>query len=885
MSGWTSSGGAEHAPQPPDAPLPPIDRVADLLTQAAARWGARAALRGVGADAAMSFRELAQRFAPLRQRFEQWGVTPGDRVATFLPAGPTAVGVMLGVMGAGTYAPLNPRYAAGEVRRALLATRARWVIVEKGISSAGRIAAAELGLAIIEVAAADATAGALTVTCDQPAKGAGRAGDALAYVLLTSGTTGIPKVVPMGMANFLHAIAVNVEALGLTPRDCCLHFSPPASVMGMTTVLYSLMAGAEVVACPGLLPSDLWHWTKRFAPTWLTGTPAIHHAILHSAAGNEEAQQTARDARIRFLRTASAPMSPALWDAVETLWQAPLVEAYAMSECPMITTNDVTADQRRRGSVGRARGVEVAVIDDSGRMLLGVQRIGVTGELAVRGPAVMAGYENNEQANEAAFREGWLLTGDVGTFDGEGFLYLRGRKKELINRGGMKISPLEVEAILARHSAVAEVAVFALPDERLGETVGAAVVLRSGLAASEADLRQFVAQDLGMEKVPERVLVVKKLPVGPTGKVRRLGLAEKLGLTAATPSPPQVAAACVAPSDAAEEALAAIWGHVLSRPGPLSVEAHFMRDLGGDSMQAVAMLAEAAHYFGRDLPVAMLLALPSIRALAAALRGVAVTAPNADVAAIQPRGQLPALFCLPGKFGHSFNFFPLSRALGDDQPVYALTLPGVYDDAREMPRSLEALAAGYLRQVRELRPAGPYFLAGYSFGGYVAFEMARQLAAAGQAVGHVILFDTRGPGYPRRRSFLKRMAYQLGQVRQRGWAHVAERTKARLGRPRWKAEVAAQGLEGRVGVSEKAMALVRAWVPQVFEGPVTLIRAREQPAWFAACEPDITQGWGRWAPQLDIAESGGDHDHMLESRYIAELSALIRPLLSRPSLQ
>ena len=234
-----------------------------------------------------------------------------------------------------------------------------------------------------------------------------------------------------------------------------------------------------------------------------------------------------RATTLRFVRSSSASLPGPVLDGLTELFAVPVVEAYGMTEAShQMTCNPLPPGTTKRGSVGIATGIEVAILDAEHRVL----PTGERGEVAIRGATVVDGYENNPAANEAAFTAGWFRTGDEGVLDDEGYLFLTGRLKEQINRGGEKISPLEIDEILLRHPAIAEAVTFAIPHDKLGEEVGAAVVLIEGHVATEAELREFLRGQLAPFKVPKQIVLVAEIPKGATGKVQRIGLAARLEL-------------------------------------------------------------------------------------------------------------------------------------------------------------------------------------------------------------------------------------------------------------------------------------------------------------------------------------------------------------------
>ena len=348
---------------------------------------------------------------------------------------------------------------------------------------------------------------------------------ATALILHTSGTTSRPKMVPLSQANLL-ASAGNIAAtLRLAAADRCLNVMPLFHIHGlMAPVLATLRVGAEVACTPGFDALRFFAWLKDTKPTWYSAVPTMHQAILARARRNEAA---VRESALRFVRSSSASLPPQVMKALEDTFGAPVIEAYAMTEAAhQMCSNPLPPSPRKPGCVGPAAGPEVAIMDASGTALAQ----GAEGEIVIRGENVTAGYLNNPGANATAFHGDWFRTGDQGVMDADGYVKVTGRLKEIINRGGEKIAPLEVDEVLLDHAAVAQVCTFAMPHEKLGEEVAAAVVLADGAEASARDLRQFAAERLADFKTPRRIVFVDEIPKGPTGKIQRIGLAAALGL-------------------------------------------------------------------------------------------------------------------------------------------------------------------------------------------------------------------------------------------------------------------------------------------------------------------------------------------------------------------
>ena len=425
--------------------------------------------------------------------------------------------------------------------------------------------------------------------------------DDTALVLHTSGTTSRPKIVPLTQTNICssgHAISVSLE---LRENDRCLNVMPLFHIHGLIgAVLSSLTAGASIVCAPGFDPESFFAWLDTFQPTWYTAVPTMHQAILARASAHREI--IAR-CPLRFIRSCSATLPEQVMATLEEVFDTPVIEAYGMTEAShQMTSNPLPPLPRKAGSVGVAAGPDVAIIDEAGNLL----PVGAIGEIVIRGTNVMHGYENNLTANQSAFTNGWFHTGDQGRFDTDGYLFITSRIKEIINRGGEKIAPREVDEVLIQHPAIAQAIAFAVPHATLGEAVAAAVVLHEKATVTASEIRDFASARLADFKVPSQVVIVEEIPKGPTGKVQRIGLADKLTGKLQTSS--------VAPRNAIEQQLAEIWKDVLN-VNHVGVRDNFYA-LGADSIVGAAMMTKIASHFNTEMPLASFLRSPTIETIA-----------------------------------------------------------------------------------------------------------------------------------------------------------------------------------------------------------------------------------------------------------------------------
>ena len=369
-----------------------------------------------------------------------------------------------------------------------------------------------------------------------------------------------------------------------------------------------MVSGGSIACTPGFQAPRFLDWCDEFAPTWYTAVPTMHQAVLSRATENPA---RAANSRLRFIRSCSAPLPPKLMAEMEQAFRVPVLEAYGMTEAShQIATNPPPPAARKPGSVGLASGTEVAVMDGEGNLLAPEE----IGEIVLRGPGVTAGYANNPDANRTSFINGWFRTGDNGKLDREGYLFITGRLKEIINRGGQKISPREIDEVLGTHPAVANAVAFAIPDDRLGEDVAAAVVLRPGHVATEIEIRNHAADRIAQYKVPRRIVFLDELPKGPTGKLQRIGLAAQLGLDKLETTSGSAKNEYAAPRTPTERTLADLWEQLLGIER-IGVNDDFLA-LGGDSMLAALIIARIREATGAPLSILAFFENPTIAELA-----------------------------------------------------------------------------------------------------------------------------------------------------------------------------------------------------------------------------------------------------------------------------
>ena len=474
-----------------------------------------------------SYGQLRDLMGATSESLRRSGIGRGDPVALVLGNGPHMAAAFVSVASSAAAAPLHPGLRGREFRDSLESLAAKALIVEANSDTPAAGAAIELGVPVIPLERIGAAGGFRIGSgpAGRPAMpGPAESGDT-ALLLHTSGTTSRPKLVPLSQANLASSARHIATALRLAPGDKCLNIMPLFHIHGlMGALLSSLGAGASVAASPGFQAMRFFKWVKELRPTWYSAVPTMHQAILQRARRNLPA---VAGSGLRLIRSSSAALPPSVLAALESRFDCPVIESYGMTEAShQMASNPLPPGERRPGTVGIAAGPEIAVSGAAGDLL----PAGETGEIVIRGPNVTAGYLDNPEANESAFLRGWFRTGDQGFRDLAGYYTITGRLKELINRGGEKISPREIDEILLEHPSVAQAVAFAAPHPKLGEEVGAAVVLEEGARLTQRQLRDFAGERLAAYKIPRVVVFVEAIPKGPSGKLKRVGLAAELGI-------------------------------------------------------------------------------------------------------------------------------------------------------------------------------------------------------------------------------------------------------------------------------------------------------------------------------------------------------------------
>lgn len=484
---------------------PPADSTAIILPETGTR---------------VTFGKLREQIQELADTLAGLGIRPGDRVATSLPNGLPAIVSFVAASMAGTAAPLNPGYREEEVNFYLDDTSAKLLLVPTEGMDEARAAAKARGVPVYELAMDDSGYVRIAGASAGSAKAAAPDPEAVALVLHTSGSTGRPKRVPIKHRN-LAASTRNIAATyDLSTKDVALCVMPLFHVHGLVASTISTLATGGTLVVPAKFNAlSFWKTVRDYNVSWYSAVPTIHSLLL-ARAGDQRPEGSEN---LRFIRSCSAALPPEMMDKMERVFGAPVLEAYGMTEAShQMASNPRPPKAHKPGSVGPATGIQIGIMDGEGNLL----STGTRGEVVIKGPNVVDGYENNPEANASSYTNGWFRTGDQGYLDEEGYLFLTGRLKEMINRGGEKIGPREIDEVLLAHPAVNEAVAFGVPHKTWGEEVAAAVTLKS--PATDAEILAFCKERLADFKCPKKLYIVEAIPRTATGKIQRGAVAKAL---------------------------------------------------------------------------------------------------------------------------------------------------------------------------------------------------------------------------------------------------------------------------------------------------------------------------------------------------------------------
>ena len=710
----------------------------------------------------LTFAELWDQVNAVRARLQGAGISSEDVAAVLLPQGKLQFLAVAGTLNYCVCAALPPRTTLAEVEQSLqrLSTS---VLITSADFAAEADAAVSMGMTVLH-AHAQQTPYEWTMQRGSGTIHAPSEFSDTALLLMTSASTGICKAVPLTIANLDAGIAARSGLLQLQASDRQLLMTSLSHIIGIENIFAQFLAGGSVIATDGFDSGAYMRWLGDLRPTWYDCAPTIHQAALERLKGARATPPFS----LRFLQSAGSRLPNDVRDGLETILHVPVFNDYGMTEACPIAMDAFLPDGRIPGSAGRSCGLEIRILGANGEALPS----GDDGEIVVRGPAVFSGYLDDPEATRNAFHQGWFRTGDAGRLDAQGNLFITGRLKEMINRGGEKIAPGEVDAVICSHPAVLEAAAFPVPHPTLGEDVACAIVLRSDSShqVTAIELRRFAAERLAPFKIPRRIYFVDIIPRGELGKPKRWLLAEQVrsGSILRQPQDEVPAPLNHAAADVSYK-LEEIWARILDRDD-IAIDEDFF-EAGGDSLAAVNMLTEVDLRFGSQTRTvaASFLDEPTLAHLTDLVGESASFQPSPGLTGemaifpVRDSSSGRQIFCVPGDEEEGLYFRRLATRLAGtiDLSIVRPSSSFYSWDLCTFERAGEEMTA----LLRKRQPSGPYIVAGYCFGGIVASEAARRLAAAGEDV-QLVLFDVPMPGVPALLGYL-RILLQSSQKQQK----------------------------------------------------------------------------------------------------------------------
>jgi acyl-CoA synthetase (AMP-forming)/AMP-acid ligase II/thioesterase domain-containing protein/acyl carrier protein len=831
----------------------------------------------------LSYRGLVEIIDAVGTTLNGNGFGRGDRIAVLHPDGRGMAAALVAIESNATVVPMNPDSILGEFALQMRDMRVDAVAIAADMETPARAAAAELGLPLFDIQSDRQGAVHLTPLDDGrggPCEHPGPAEpDDVAVLLATSGTTSHSKIVPLRQRILAIRCARSSRLLELSTNDRCLNLLRLFHSGGLATSLTgALVSGGSVAFLTDTSVSGIFDTLESEQATWVGGAYAHYHAIHpHLEAHRETIERVAT--RLRFMRAGTGALNPQIAEDLEKAFGVPVLASFASTEAGIIAGDRPGHIRPDRASVGLPFLDEIAVVDDDGKAVPG----GDTGEIVVKGVEIFDGYENDDAANRLAFDGDWFRTGDMGHLDEDGYLFLTGRIKELINRGGEKVSPAEIDGVLLEHPGIAAAATFPVPHPTLGEDIAVAVVPAEDASIDEAAVMTYLRDRLSELKLPRRVFITDAIPKGPTGKTQRHKLAEIFC------APDDDRSGDDRPATPLEAQLLGLWATSLGRDHVGLDDDYFQ--LGGDSLQAVELFLDIEKSLGQPLPRSILFEASTVAEMA---KRIGSTATARCVVPIQPNGSHPPLFCVHDVNGHVLNFRALASHLGPGQPVYGIQSVGL--DGSEAPLTrIEDMAARYVTELRVVQPFGPYYLCGYSMGGWIAYEMAQQLMAAKQRVAFLGLFDTPSRQGPQRASLgqwlrhhasgmsaLKAsdIALYLGQ-RARNLAEmirIALRSRLfEVARALW----TAPNPGSPAYIADANSYAIRNYEICPFAGDAVLFKATP----YAWTHRNAHEGWGDLiGGQLETLPVPGTHGDILEEPHVLKLAATLSACLAARQL-
>jgi acyl-CoA synthetase (AMP-forming)/AMP-acid ligase II/thioesterase domain-containing protein len=731
------------------------DNVGQFVTRQANDTPNAIALISPGLEA-LDFAGLQRQIDLTVDRLKSLGIGSRHRVGVALPNSSALASLVLSLLKHCTLVPLNPGYRQREFEDFITRIGIDVLITENSTHAAATCALAA-AIPVIEFVPSTVVCGCFELkpptravaTLPKTSSDA----PAVSLILHTSGSTAEPKIVPLDHRNLGASVDNLVKSLALSGSDRCLNMMPMFHIGALLDLLLApLSVGGSVIVPETSTAATFFHCLQTCQPSWYQGVPTMLRDIV--ATHRSRPQLSDGDSTLRLVRSVSSALPNRLLHEIEALFGSVVIEIYGMTETTgLVCSNPLEAGRQKQGSVGLPQGCEIAVRDKAGRPLAA----GLRGEVTIRGTTVMRGYESDTARAGEGFVDGYFRSGDEGYFDEEGYLYLTGRIKEIINRGGEKISPLEIDRVAEMYPGLRAAAAFAIPHPSLGEEVGLAVIRNPGIDFDEDDFSDFLQQNLARHKIPRKIYFPAKLPRAPGGKLRRHEVINHVDQEATRSQPlPRIL-----PRSALAVQLAQLWSAALEVT-EIGIHDNFF-DLGGDSLTAAAIIGEL-RLLHPGFNVSALYDHPTIRALEdylGSLPGAAQVATDEVAAAPELVDATAALMAvwkgerLPGEsllVGRNtgggrtpifwcVNGYPefdqLARQMETDQPIYGMR--SLFNSGHKTDIASFRIAQSYVDEISQIQPKGPYLVGGFCEGGKIAFHIAQILKSKGNSIASLML--------------------------------------------------------------------------------------------------------------------------------------------------
>lgn len=804
----------------------------------------------------LSYAQLRALVYHAEQWFGENGFGINDRIGTVFTDNFTAAIAFLAVSNSSVCVPLNPDFTQDELDHYLKLINIKALLVQEGEAEKVKRALKGRRVEIIQWAFRKGHRLELSLLTkkrfgSKPSYNRGSGVD-VALILFTSGTTAQPKVIPRTHRELCAMAQNSVKAYSLTSSDRYFTVRPFHFIASILAMLASVSVGGSFVFSDNLETTKLFTAIQEIKPTWLGFPPVIYQAMVAEINGRH--LQDYDLSSLRFLHSTGAPLPPQVAQQLEEMFNIPVVNTYGMTETGILACN--YRIPQRDGSVGKIINTEVGIMDEKGKLLLSC----AVGEVVARGLGVIKNYENNPEANKTAFQGGWFKTGDCGYLDQDGYLYITGRTKELINRGGQKVSPYEIEKIILQHPDISDAVVFPFPHSKFGEEIAVAVVLGNSQGKmSLKNLRSFLMEKIAFFKIPSKLFNVDRIPVGPNGKVQRNKLYQyfkhmERDLPDIEPdfSPAQ---------NQVERELINICRELLEVEN-IGIRDDFF-ELGGDSLQVARLYSKIEEIWGCKIHISEFYREATVKNLAEMILDDSIATLNCPfIVPIQKNGSKPPLFCVHPIRGEALKYWELASSLGDEQPVYGLRF---HRKSLDKDLGMEQLAARYIEGMLSVQPKGPYFLAGYSLGGVIAFEIARQLAKSGYDMGMVAMIDTdidilkeyiqSNTDHPIRRSTFEKLYSHFRRIR-------------------------GQIKEKIVLKPEKLLNMTaKRYKPELFAGEILYFAAEGNPR--AANSIAV---WSQLTDSIKVVNVKGDHDTIMYEPHVIGVAREIQTYMEKAIL-